>query len=170
MFAVADNHYPYGNAKNRLNYYFKNIIHVVRNPFDAIPSIILENKYSPDNLSYKFKKKHIKNILNIDLPDVDLNKLSLLDDTELAIKTLIYWNKICELCKPTIIYKIEALNIDKKIVIKDTAEKYMKNLIYQMIYTKKIDDNLKQELQNFCKKYNYEYLLETHQDENLFTQ
>jgi GR25 family glycosyltransferase involved in LPS biosynthesis len=159
MFAVADNNYPYGNAKNRLNYYFKNIIHVVRNPFDAIPSIILENKYSPDNLSYKFRKKHIKNILNIDLPDVDLNKISLLDDTELAIKTFIYWNKICELCKPTIIYKIEALNIGKKNSNKRYGGKiYEKPNISNDIY-KKIDDNLKQELQNFCKKYNYEFLL-----------
>ena len=48
-----------------------------KNPFDAIPSIILENKYSPDNKSYRFRKKHIKKNLNIDLPDANFNNFSL---------------------------------------------------------------------------------------------
>ena len=88
MLAIEDESYPWGNVKDKFRYYFKNVIHVVRNPFDAIPAIILENKYSPCNKSYKFRKKHIKKILNINLPDVDFNNLFLLDETELAIKHL----------------------------------------------------------------------------------
>ena len=73
MLAVRDDKYPWGNEKDKFRYYFKNIIHVLRNPFNAIPSIILEHKYSPDNKSYKFKK-HIKKI-RINLPDVNFNKI-----------------------------------------------------------------------------------------------
>ena len=172
MLAVEDKSYPWGNINEKFRYYFKNVIHVVRNPYDAIPSIIIENKYSPDNKSYKFRKKHIKKILNINFPDVDFNNVSLLDETELAIKTFIYWNKICELCKPETICKIEDISSLQKFNTKnlpvDTTKKNSKKKYLGKVYEKpyisndiyeKINDNLKQELQNFCKKYDYEYLL-----------
>jgi GR25 family glycosyltransferase involved in LPS biosynthesis len=173
MLAVEAESYPFGNIKEKFRYYFRNVIHVVRNPYDAIPSIILENKYSPGNISYKFRKKHIKKILNIDLPDVDINKLSLLDETELAIKTFIYWNKICEICKPETICKVEDISslqkFNTKNITVDTAKKnsnkkyvgkvYKKPTITNDIY-EKLDTNLKQELQNFCKKYDYKCLLD----------
>ena len=97
LLAVKDNKYPYGNVINIESYKFEKIIHVVRNPFDAIPSIILENKYSPSNKSYNFRRKHINNVFNINLPEIDINKITLLEDIEIAIKTYIYWNKLCEL-------------------------------------------------------------------------
>ena len=46
MLAVEDVKYPWGDDINKNRFYFKNIIHIVRNPINAIPSIILENKYS----------------------------------------------------------------------------------------------------------------------------
>lgn len=171
MLAVEDMNYPRGNIKNKNRYYFKNIIHVIRNPFQAIPSIILENKYSPGNKSYNFRKKHIKRLLNIDLPDVDSNNLSLLDEIELAIKTFIYWNKICELCQPLIICKIEDISplqkfnfMKKKIdeTKKNSNKKYAGKIYNKPIIKKelyeKINDELKEELNIFCKKYNYECL------------
>ena len=168
MLAVEDNNYPWGNIKTKKKYYFENVIHVVRNPYDAIPSIILENKYTPDNKSYTFRKKHIKNILNIDLPYVDFNNSSLLDETELAIKTFIYWNKICELCKPETICKIEdmsplnkfnAHNININMTKHNSNKKfcgkhYDKPIITNETYNN-IDDNLKEELKHFCEKYGY---------------
>lgn len=187
MLAVEDESYPWGNIKEKFRYYFKNVIHVVRNPFNAIPSIILENKYSHGNKSYEFRKKHIKRVLNIDLPDVDFNNLSLLDETELSIKTFIYWNKICELCKPETICKIEDIStlqkFNTKNIIVDTVNKNSNKLYGKKLYEKpnittdiyeKINDNLKQELQNFCKKYDYKYLLDKHksninQNKNIFT-
>lgn len=190
MLAVEDENYPWGDIKDKFRYYFKNVIHVIRNPYDAIPSIILENKYSPDNKSYKFKKKHIQKILNINLPDVDFNNLSLLDETELAIKTFIYWNKICQLCNPETICKIEDIsplqkfntkcillnitkqNSNKKYLGKIYEKPYISNEIYE-----KINNNLKHELYLFCKKYNYNmlsindqknYEIENYKDENIF--
>nr|QFG74170.1 MAG: capsular polysaccharide synthesis protein [Megaviridae environmental sample] len=173
MLAVKDKNYPWGNITDKSKYYFKNIIHVVRNPFDAIPSIILENKYSPDNKSYKFKKKHINRIFNKSLPDIDFRNISLLDEIELAIKTFIYWNKICEKCNPETICKIEDISslqkFNTKNIILNTSKKnankkyggkkYEKPHISADMY-QNINNNLKKELQIFCKKYNYNYLLE----------
>ena len=89
MLAVKDNNYPFGNIKTIEKYNFENIIHLVRNPFDAIPSIILENKYSPNNKSYNFRRKHINNVFDINLPEIDINTITLLEDIEIAIKTYI---------------------------------------------------------------------------------
>lgn len=173
MLAVEDIYYPWGNIKNKKRYYFKNIIQIIRNPFDAIPSIILENKYSPNNKSYNFRKKHIKRLLNIDLPDININnEKSLINDIELAVKTFIYWNRICELCQPKTICKIEEIsplqkfNFRKKKIDKTKrnsnkkfgGKKYNKPIINKDLY-EKINDELKEELKKFCRKYNYECLL-----------
>ncbi|MBA43163.1 MAG: hypothetical protein CMF62_04030 [Magnetococcales bacterium] len=172
MLAVNDESYPWGDVNDKLKYYFKNVIHVVRNPFDAIPSIILENKYTPSNKSYNFKKKHIKSILNIDLPNVDFNNISLIRQTEIALKTFIYWNKICELNNPTTICKIENINTLNKFnknnssinkVIRNSNKKYSGKVYEKPNITfdiyEKMDNTLKKELKNFCDKYDYNYLL-----------
>lgn len=173
MLAVDDDNYPWGTVKKKKSrFYFKNIIHIVRNPFDAIETIILENKYSPNNKSYKFRQKHIKKILNIDLPEVDINNITLLDEIELSIKTFIYWNVICELSNPQIICKIEDItplqkfnkknvNINKIIFNKNKKYcgiQYKKPIITIDLY-EKISDNLKFKLDQFCKKYNYKNIL-----------
>ena len=172
MLAVEDINYPWGNIRNKKRYYFKNIIQIIRNPFDAIPSIILENKYSPNNKSYNFRKKHIKRLLNINLPDININNETLINDIELAVKTFIYWNKICELCQPNTICKIEDIsplqkfNFRKKKIDKTKknsnkkygGKKYNKQIINKDLY-EKINDELKEELKKFCRKYNYECLL-----------
>lgn len=174
MLAVRDDKYPWGNIKDKFRYYFKNIIHVLRNPFNAIPSIILEHKYSPNNESYKFKKKHIKKILGIDLPEVNFNKISLTQEIELALKTFIYWNKICEMSNPQTICKIEDISSIQKFnqrnmlintSIKNSNKKYagksyQKPIITNDIYNT-LDKDLIQELKVFCKKYDYEYTLDT---------
>ena len=174
MLAVIDDNYPWGNVKDKFRYYFKNIIHDLRNPFNAIPSIILENKYAPDNKSYKFKKKHIKKILGINLPDVNFNKISLTLEIELALKSYIYWNKICEMSNPQTICKIEDIspiqkfNYNNEIIdeaIKNSNKKfqgkrYPKPIITNDMY-KNINKDLIQELKDFCKKYNYDYVLDT---------
>ena len=173
LLAVKDIEYPYGNIK-RNELYVDNIIHIVRNPFDAIPSIILEHKYTPNNLSYKFKKKHIKNILNIELPDINnFNNLDFILEIEIALKTYLYWNKICELNNPNYITQIEnisdlnnKININKNKInleIKNSnksynGQKYIKPVINKEIYYK-LNINLLDELKEFCKKYNYNYIL-----------
>jgi hypothetical protein len=168
MLAVNSKKYPWGNIRMPINNYtFNNTIHLVRNPFDAIPSIILENKYS--KRSYNFRKKNIKDILNIDLP-LYTNSGNLLYDTELAIKTYIYWNKICELNNPTYTVKLEEayilltqFNINK--IQEETLNKTYNNSENKRFNGKRynkpivdfhaISDDLKNILNIFCEKYDY---------------
>ena len=170
MLAVEDEKYPLGKVNNKSRYFFQNIIHIVRNPFDAIPSIILQNKNSSNNTSYNFKKKHIKQQLGIDLPHS--NNTESIYEIELAIKTFIYWNKICENLKPDLICQIENIsslqkfNKNKDINHKtyndreeNINKKYYNKSDISIDLYKKIDESLKVELQDFCKKYNYNYLL-----------
>lgn len=151
------------------------LIHSIRNPFNAIPSIILENKY--DCNSYNFRRKQIMKLLNITIP-LYKNDGDLLYDTELAIKTFIYWNKICELKKPTLVIKIEdayhLLDGFNKTKIKENKinkinKKYNSTeikLYDGKIRNKPIVDfnsislDLKNKLKQFCKKYKYNYILE----------
>ena len=180
MLAVMSNTYPWGDVGIDKNkpfsvFNFKYIIHIVRNPFNAIPSIILENKYSPR--SYNFRKFHIKRELNIDLPIYN-SKLNLIQDIEIAIKTYIYWNLICEKNKPSLVIKLEdSYNILKQYNTKNIKEsdlkidknetinkffgnkKYNKPRIVNYDY-EKVDDSLKLELKQFCIKYDYKYILE----------
>ena len=175
MLCVEDDKYPWGDVKDKFRYYFENIIQVVRNPFDAIPSIILENKYSPNNASYIFRKKHIKYLLDIDLPDINIDiDIDVITEIEIAIKTFIYWYKICEKLNPRTICKIEEIsnlqkfntnNITINICKKNSDKKYCgknynKPLITNDMY-EKIDNNLKKELEQFCKKYNYKNIIES---------
>jgi len=178
MLAVKDDIYPYGNIINIDKYKFENIIHLIRNPFDAIPSIILENKYTPNNKSYNFKIQHIKNILGIKMQEIDFNNITLKDEIELAIKTYLYWNKICELNNPTLVCKIEEIEPlevfnTNKIIINTmpknsnklyNGKKYDKQLLNNNHYSN-INIDLKNELKIFCKKYKYPYILDS---ENIY--
>lgn len=172
MMAVDDK-YPYGNIDITQNYFFQNIILVTRNPFEAIPSIIIENKYSPRSESYYFKIKHIKKILDITLPELDYNKLNLIDEIEIACKSLIYWYQICELRNPDIICKIEDIYPLKKFNkynLKISNQKFNSNKKYAgKNYIKpkisidlynKINIDIKKELKIFCNKYGYKFILD----------
>lgn len=176
LLAVKSNNYPWGNiGNNKLrpinSFYFKNIIHVVRNPYSAIPSIILENKYAPK--SYNFRKKFIKQILNIDLPPYKSDG-NLLYDTELAVLTFIHWNKICELKNPNYTVQLEnaysLLNIfNKANISEDMVPKDCNNTKNKLFNKKKyqkpnvdftiISEELKSMIKEFCEKYNYLYIV-----------
>ena len=172
MLAVNSNGYPWGNIQTRKKYYFENIIHIIRNPFDAIPSIILENKYSPGNKSYNFRKFHINKETKNELPKSSLlqeSQLTVLEELELAIKTFLYWNKICDNQRPNVVCKIEDIKPIEKFnknniklnTIKKNCNKlyngksYKKPVISNDIYNK-IDDSLKKELIKFCNRHKYE--------------
>ena len=107
MLAVESNNYPFQKYINNNEFYYKNIIQIVRDPFKMIPSMILENKYSPNNKSYIFRRNFINKIFNINLP---LESNNLISDIEIAIQTYIYWNKIIEKKNPTLLIKLEELN------------------------------------------------------------
>lgn len=174
MLAVDSNNYPWGNIGNDkqrpiYKFKFKDIIHLVRNPYDAIPSIILENKYAPK--SYNFRRRFIKSILDIDIPPYK-NDGTLSYDIELAILTFIYWNKICELKNPTYIIKIEdaytSLKIFNKTNIAEDKVNIKCNTTKDKLFGGKkynkpninfnnITDDLKNMLKIFCEKYGYLY-------------
>lgn len=169
---VVDDNYPFGIQIDKRRYYFKDIIHIVRNPYDAIPSIILENKYTPGNKSYKFKIKHINKHFNLNLSE-EYNYNTLKEEVEIALITYLYWNELCEKINPTIVTQIENLqtlkkhlNINKNIDLKlynsnksYNGKKYNKPEIPLTLY-KELNDELKDKLINFCNKYNYKYINE----------
>ena len=195
MLAVNEKSYPYGSIEMKSNsmidkYYFANIIHVIRDPLKAIPSIILENKYPKYNKSYNFRKEHIKKCLNINLPNIkgdDKDNFTLLQEVELAIKTYLYWNKICEMNKPSLVIKIEdldKLNIFNKNKIdisqiqktnyNSSSDKKFNNKLHNkpaipLEIWNKINPQLKYELNLFCNKYNYTKLNDLTHTEPLFS-
>ena len=181
MLAVKSPKYPYGNigeSKNRpiTKFLFNTIIHLVRNPFDAIPSIILENKYS--SKSYNFRRNMIRKYLQINLPIYNKN-LSLKEDISIAIQTIIYWNRLCELCKPTFIIRLEdSFNLLQEYNKNNILEKNTLNIYKNPTKTKRFPDGkyhtkpiitinnynninqeLKVKLKEYCNTYGYTYIL-----------
>ncbi len=109
MLAVEDTDYPWGDVGNEKKsgginrYYFANTIHVLRDPFAAIPSIILENQHSRNNDSYLFRRKHLIKLLDIDLPDISEER----NQVDLAARTYLAWNKLICNRKPNLVFRIE---------------------------------------------------------------
>ncbi|WNC71297.1 glycosyltransferase family 25 protein [Thalassotalea psychrophila] len=100
MFAVDDD-YPFAlndEAANKRFKYFKHIIHHVRSPIDAIPSIMRDSEFS--NLSHQFRRKHIKSAFNIDIDDFN-NPLAS------AIASYVYWNLLIEKIEPQCRVRVE---------------------------------------------------------------
>lgn len=183
MLAVNSMHYPWGNIgyDNPLDQYdFEMLIHVVRNPIFAIPSIILENKYSPENRSFQFRRRWIHKELGIDLPNIvgaDRDGMVLSDEVELALKTFLFWNRICELRKPNIVFRIEydfckldsfnktSVQLDTTKCLRRNDSKPYQGTIYEKPFLlltsnhlKKTNANLQNELKRFCEKYGYDGL------------
>ncbi len=176
MFAADDEHYPYAKgeyARSRRYTHFRYIIHHVRSPFDAIPSLIVENQYSEK--SFEFRRKHIQRYFGIDL--VDLSPL------DAAVASFIYWNRIIELMNPKIVIRIETDQrklfqfLKRKKLIKSDRrfgefKKPSKDVNTKKPYNGKIiekpdleqsdwdtiSDFLKLELRFFCKRYGYDNL------------
>lgn len=168
MLAVNTDKYPFGSVTKINQYYFENVIHYVRNPWEAIPSLILENKYSPNNISYIFRIGHINSVFGLNLHEFDISSVSPIEELEIAITTFIYWNKICELKKPTIVFQIENIeglkkfNVSNRLIdtsSKNVAKKYQGKTYSKPIITvdmyKNVRPELINELRDFCIKYNY---------------
>jgi hypothetical protein len=172
MFAVVDEDNPWAKNKYALSRrysVFDHVIHHVRNPVDAIPSIIRENRHSV--VSYQFRRKHIKQLLNIDLDDF-------VSEIEKAAASFLYWNKIIEQSRPDLVVRVEdcAEDIsnflrDKKLAIcnKDQSDivdkSYNSDKPYKGVRYEKpeitgqdwvhLHHKLKEELRYFCSQYGY---------------
>ncbi|MBW3095856.1 hypothetical protein [Pseudohoeflea coraliihabitans] len=65
------------------------ILHYMRNPIQAIPSIILENEASQrNNISFKHRRGTIKKYFGVDIAEMG--------PVGAAASSYIYWNRICQ--------------------------------------------------------------------------
>jgi len=90
MFAVEDERNPFALdplSVSRKNTHFHSIVHFVRNPQTAIPSIVREDRHSKK--SYAFRRKHILSAFGVDLDAAQ-------SEVERAMLSYVYWNKIVE--------------------------------------------------------------------------
>ena len=138
----------------------------VRDPFDAIPSIIIENR---GERSYNFRRNHIIKELGIDLDDYP-------SDLERAVASYFYWNKIVQLKQPTAIFKVEGCIrdvhdflldnglIDKPVDLSCINVQTNVNSTFSFGLTKpeillsdysKVAGHLKDQLRSFCETYGY---------------
>jgi hypothetical protein len=101
MFAVDAESCPYGvdeSARRKALSRFRYTVHHMRDPKEAIPSIIRENLHSP--VSYAFRRRFI-----LEHCDVNLDALS--SDLERAAASYIYWNEIIERTQPNLRVRVE---------------------------------------------------------------
>lgn len=172
MFSVHDFHNPYfRNKYGQSRYYvdFKHIIHFVRDPFAALPSIIRENRNSEP--SYDFRKKHILNKYHIDLDDY-ANPL------EKAAVSFLCWNRmIMDNESIDIVYRVEnevdvltgklsllGYDLDVKSDLMPERQSHSKKSYLGKQIEKPIvsptdwlllPEKVKLELNQFCKQYAY---------------
>jgi len=173
LLSVSDTNNPWCEiVKDK--FYFKVIIHVVRNPYTAIPSIMLENKYSPNSASYKFRRKHIKEQLEIELPEDVTDDTPFEEQVDIAVKTLVYWSKLCGLLFPNVICQIENVssslnkfnkrNVNLNNLGKQKknsrklycGKKYPKPVIDKSVYDR-LPDETKKLLKWYCTTYGYQF-------------
>ncbi|HCM1204906.1 TPA: hypothetical protein N2883_004582, partial [Vibrio parahaemolyticus] len=110
MFTVEDDS-PWAlneEARTRKFKYFKHVIHHVRDPRAAIPSIMRDNLYA--RKSYDFRRKHILSTFNVDLDEMGSN-------FDKAVASYIYWNKLIMQQNPTLCFRVEdqASNLEEYI-------------------------------------------------------
>lgn len=118
MFAVADRQVPFARDKyaaSRQLSNYQHIIHHVRGPRNAIPSIMRDNQHSSQ--SFDFRRKHIKNAFGIDLEEYP-------SALEQAALSYIYWNKLIEKNNISLIVRIED---EEERVMKFLADKQLIN-------------------------------------------
>jgi hypothetical protein len=147
----------------RGKYSFKHTITHLRNPFDALPSIINENEY---DWSFHIRNKYIKKITHKRVSG---------SPVERAILGYIYWNKIA-INKSEFYFRIESEEDFQSLVIflqsknedpqsidftslKKVNSKPLDKKQIEKDQYKFISSEIKSELFDFCAQYGYEYIL-----------
>jgi hypothetical protein len=174
MFAVVDIS-PYALDKYALSRKFSHFqftIHHVRNPRDAIPSIMRENLHSSE--SYAFRRKHILQRFGMNLDDAT-------SEIEKAILSYVYWNKIVEESKVDLVVRVEdeeealkAFLIKNGLIGKNTewtnppkkdvnSNKAYKGVVYEKAPLaeqdwKSVDIRILHLLNEKCRQYGYQEL------------
>jgi hypothetical protein len=177
MFAVEDDDNPWARnplSASRKHKHFGHVMHFVRDPRTAIPSIIRENRHSEK--SYAFRRRHIIKTYKIDLDDAG-------SEVEKALLSYIYWNKIIEEQKTDIMVRVEdaedsTLRFLKAIdIVANDRSIYSpppKDVNRQKLYQGKlperpclteadwddVDEGLKKEANAMCGRYGYPAVFE----------
>ena len=105
MFAVDANPVPfYSNvgASSRQRLYWDYMVQIVRNPFKAIPSIMVDNEHSSE--SFEYRRHHILAHTGVDLLEFQY-------PVERAAWSLVLWNRIIARQKPDLTFRIEDANV-----------------------------------------------------------
>jgi hypothetical protein len=177
MFAVEDDDNPWARdplSASRKHKHFGHVMHFVRDPRTAIPSIIRENRHAEK--SYAFRRRHIIKTYKIDLDDAG-------SEVEKALLSYIYWNKIIEEQKTDIMVRVEdaedsTLRFLKAIdIVANDRSIYSpppKDVNRQKLYQGKlperpclteadwddVDEGLKKEANAMCGRYGYPAVFE----------
>jgi hypothetical protein len=172
MFAVEDEQNPYAAgplAVSRRDKCFGQVIHFVRDPRSAIPSIVRENRHS--QVSYAFRRKHILATFGIDLAT---GRTAI----ESALMSYIHWNKLIEAQPVDLRVRIEDAEettftfVKERLLVsantkpgppppKDVnAEKLYKGALpHKPVFAEddwsKVDNSIKDQLNGMCGRYGY---------------
>jgi hypothetical protein len=175
MFAVEDDENPWARdplSVSRKHKHFGHVIHFVRDPRMAIPSIVRENRHSEK--SYAFRRKHIQSALHVDLDAAS-------SEVERALLSYLYWNQLVEAQEIDLTLRVEdaediALEFlkERQIVPPDRsmAAPPPKNVNTDKLYQGKlperpslsrsdwetVPDDLKSRINQSCARYGYESL------------
>jgi hypothetical protein len=101
LMAVDDRHNCYGDdtlTRSRYRIAWDWLILVVRDPKQAVPSVMVENERAP--ISYAFRRKHIRKQMGIDLDDTR-------NPFHAAILSIVCWTEIILRQNPSLSFRIE---------------------------------------------------------------
>ena len=107
--AVEDGRYPFDVLGHHSldQYFFACVVHIVRDPWEAIPDIVQDNERGDGHEECAFIKKHVNRELGIAIPDYDASRRRE-DKLALAVAQFIYWNQICERKPPDLFVRVES--------------------------------------------------------------
>jgi hypothetical protein len=176
MFAVEDMRAPFGREYGLwpMSTSFKVIIHHLRDPFDAIPSIMSENRIE---LSMRYRTRHIEDIFGFDIAQLETQ-------IDRAVASYLFWNKIIEMRRPKFWFRIEddveklfeflAVTFPDQVDLTRPRQPLKRANLHNDHFTKfgvvnkavleakdwsKLNATLAASLRQFCEVYGYEYRL-----------
>ena len=137
---------------NREDYNFDMVIHNVRDPFTAIPSIVFTETPFPTERSWRtvsegFRRKYVQ------FPDNNV--------IENAVHSYLGWNMIIERQKPDKVVRIEHAIEDLELQFEDLGDKKVNSREHKSL-TKSdwglLEEDEMKQLDDFCIKYKYPLL------------
>ncbi|MEB3343454.1 hypothetical protein [Okeania sp.] len=183
FFTVFSKYSPWGIPKqpglSRFNFEFQYVVHYVRNPLNAIPSILMQidETYARgiEKQASNYIYKNVDKYLGINIEQICVNNL------EKAIASYLFWNQIIVNNQPSATFKVEYCErevleflkdrnltdinkIDRSKIFDIRLKNYNNSLQKFRVSAKpkipnrdwkNVNEYLKKELNKFCDKYGY---------------